>query len=53
MYTDVQDRFIIEENIHLLEKLYITTKYTTYFVLLLIAIILIIYLIFIVLLIFT
>ena len=53
MYTDMDDRFIIEENVHLLEKLYITTKYTTYFVLLLISIILIVYVLLIILLLFT
>ena len=49
MFTDVRDTFIIEENIHMLEKLYIMTKYTTYFVLLLICIMIIVYLILIVL----
>ncbi len=53
MFTDDSDTFIIEKNVHLLEKLYITTKYTTYFVLLLISIILIVYLILIILLFFT
>ncbi len=48
MFTDDSDTFIIEKNVHLLEKLYITTKYTTYFVLLLISIMIIVYLILIV-----
>lgn len=51
MLTDIGDTFTIEKNMHLLEKLYITTKYTTYFVFILISIMIIVYLLFIVLLI--
>lgn len=51
MLTDIGDTFLIEKNVHLLEKLYITTKYTTYFVLILIGMMILVYVLFIVLLI--